>query len=86
MHWRFIRGRAVVVACPKLDDTSGYAEKLAAILADKSIPKVIVLRMEVPCCGGLTAIVSQAVRLSGRSDLAVEETIVGLNGDIRQAD
>ena len=82
IHWRFIRGRAVVVGCPKLDQTEGYVEKLAAILSEPSIPKVIVVRMEVPCCGGLTSIVSSAVRASGRSDLQVEEVTVGLNGDI----
>jgi len=83
-HWRFIRGRGVVVACPKLDDTAAYAEKLAAILSDPSIPKAIVVRMEVPCCGGLTAIARQAVALSGRTDLTLEEVTVALNGDVLQ--
>ncbi len=82
VHWRFIRGRGVVVACPKLDNTEPYAAKLGAILADESIPKVIVLRMEVPCCGGLTMITRQAAELSGRSDLVVEEVTVGLDGDV----
>ena len=82
IHWRFIRGRAVAVGCPKLDRTEGYAEKLGAILSESSIPKVIVVRMEVPCCGGLTAMVSEAVRLSARADLEAEEVVVGLNGDI----
>jgi NAD-dependent dihydropyrimidine dehydrogenase PreA subunit len=82
VHWRFIRGRGVVVGCPKLDETQGYAEKLGAILSDSSIPKVIVVRMEVPCCGGLSVIVKQAMELSGRSDLKGEEVTVGLNGDI----
>jgi hypothetical protein len=82
VHWRFLRGRSVVVACPKLDRTGPYVEKLAGILAEPSIPKVLVVRMEVPCCGGLTAIVRQAVGQSGRTDLAVEEITVGLSGDI----
>lgn len=83
IHWRFIRGRAIAVGCPKLDRTEGYAEKLGAILSDPSIPRVIIVRMEVPCCGGLTAIVKEAVQLSGRTDLAVDEVIVGLDGNIR---
>lgn len=83
VHWRYIRGRGVVVACPKLDRTEPYAEKLAGILQDGTIPKVIVLRMEVPCCGGLTHIVEQAVAQSGRTDLAFEEVIVGVDGTIR---
>jgi NAD-dependent dihydropyrimidine dehydrogenase PreA subunit len=82
MHWRFIRGRSVVVGCPKLDRTEGYVEKLAAILSEPSIPKVIIVRMEVPCCGGLTMIVHEAVVRSGREDLEVQEVTVGLNGDI----
>ena len=82
VHWRFIRGRSVVIGCPKLDRTEGYVEKLAAILGEPSIPKVIVVRMEVPCCGGLSAIVSEAVSRSGRSGLAVEEVTVALGGDV----
>ncbi len=82
MHWRFIRGRGVVVGCPKLDRTEGYAEKLGEILKDTSIPKVIVVRMEVPCCGGLTAIVKEAVSLSGRPDLEFEEVTVSLSGEV----
>lgn len=82
VHWRFMRGRGVAVGCPKLDRTEGYAEKLGAILKDPTIPKVIVVRMEVPCCGGLTMIVKEAVRLSGRTDLVAEEVTVGVNGDI----
>jgi ferredoxin len=82
VHWRFIRGRSVVVGCPKLDRTDGYVEKLAAILSEPSIPKVLIVRMSVPCCGGLTAIVTEAARASGRNDLAVEEITVDLNGDI----
>lgn len=81
-HWRFIRGRAVVVGCPKLDRTEGYVEKLAAILSEPTIPKVIIVRMEVPCCGGLTMIVREAAAMTGRRDLEVEEVTVALNGDV----
>lgn len=84
VNWRFIRGRAIAIACPKLDRTDGYVEKLAAILASNGIPKVIIVRMEVPCCGGLTRMVQEAVRRSGRTDLAVEEAVIGLDGDLRQ--
>lgn len=82
VHWRFIRGRGVVVGCPKLDQTDGYAEKLGEILKDSSIPKVIVVRMEVPCCGGLVSIVQEAVKLSGRTDLEFEEVTIGLSGEV----
>lgn len=84
VNWRFIRGRAIAIACPKLDRTEGYVEKLAAILASNGIPKVIIVRMEVPCCGGLTMITKEAVRRSGRSDLIVEEAVIGLDGELRE--
>jgi ferredoxin len=85
VHWRFVRGRSLVVACPKLDRTEPYAAKLGAILREPSIPKVIIVRMEVPCCGGLTQIVKEAAALSGRSDLIVEEVTIGVNGDYQGA-
>ena len=84
VNWRFIRGRAIVIACPKLDRTDGYVEKLVDILKSNGIPKVIIVRMEVPCCGGLTAMVQQAVQKSGRTDLMVEEATIGLNGDLKE--
>lgn len=84
VNWRFIRGRAIAIACPKLDRTEGYVEKLSAILASNSIPKVIIVRMEVPCCGGLTVMVKEAARRSGRTDLIVEEATIGLDGELRE--
>lgn len=84
VHWRFLRGRSVVLACPKLDDTDAYVEKLAAIFSEPSIPRVLVVRMEVPCCGGLTRIVQEAAARSGRRELAVEEVTLGLNGDLQR--
>jgi Pyruvate/2-oxoacid:ferredoxin oxidoreductase delta subunit len=82
VHWRYVRGRALVVACPKLDKTEGYVEKLAGIMANNNIPKVIIVRMSVPCCGGLTAITKQAYAMSGRTDLIVEEVTIGLDGEL----
>ncbi len=86
VHWRYVRGRSLVVACPKLDRTEGYVEKLSAIMANNSIPKVIVVRMEVPCCGGLTMIARQAHADSGRTDLVVEEVTIGLDGELRKTE
>lgn len=82
VNWRFIRGRAIVIACPKLDRTEGYVEKLTSILASNGIPKVIIVRMEVPCCGGLTMMVKEAAHKSGRIDLIVEEAVIGLDGEL----
>lgn len=82
VHWRYVRGRSLVVACPKLDKTEGYVEKLAGIMAQNNIPKVIVVRMTVPCCGGLTLMAQQAHAMSGRSDLVVEVVTIGLDGEL----
>lgn len=82
VHWRYVRGRSLVVACPKLDKTEGYVEKLAGIMAQNNIPKVIVVRMSVPCCGGLSMITRQAHVASGRTDLIIEEVTIGLDGEL----
>jgi len=82
VHWRFVRGRSVVVACPKLDKTEGYIEKLAGIFAQNNIPKILIVRMTVPCCGGLSMIVRKAHALSGRTDLIIEEATIDINGDL----
>ncbi len=82
VHWRYVRGRSLVVACPKLDKTEGYVEKLTGIMAQNNIPKVIVVRMTVPCCGGLGMMAKQAHAASGRSDLIVEEVTIGLDGEL----
>lgn len=81
-QWRFIRGRGVVMACPKLDRTDGYLEKLTAIVSEPSIPRVVVARMEVPCCSGLTALAVRAAEASGRQDLEVVEATVSLRGEL----
>jgi hypothetical protein len=68
------------MACPKLDRTEPYVDKLAAILANASIPRAVVVRMEVPCCSGLTAMTVKAAQLCGRDDLQVVEATVGVDG------
>jgi hypothetical protein len=82
VHPRFLRDKSVVVACPKLDDTTPYVGKLAAILRRNPIPRVTVVRMEVPCCGGLTEITRRAVRESGRADLCLDEAVLAVNGEL----
>lgn len=64
-HAAFMRGRITLIGCPKLD-AGDYAEKLGAILAAHSIRDLTVLRMEVPCCGGLVEAVRRALAASGR--------------------
>ncbi len=64
-HERFLKGRVVLVGCPKLD-AADYAEKLTAILGQNEIKSVTVVRMEVPCCGGIEHAVKTALQNSGK--------------------
>ena len=65
-HNAFIRGRVTLIGCPKLDATD-YSEKLTQILADNPVKSVTIVRMEVPCCGGLEQAVKRAIQASGKS-------------------
>lgn len=64
MHQDFIRGRITLIGCPKLDDAD-YAAKLTEILRSNTIQSVTVVRMEVPCCGGLEHAARTAVASTG---------------------
>lgn len=66
LHDRYIRGRITLIGCPKLDSVP-YAEKLSRIFALNDIRTITVLRMTVPCCGGLPMAVKKAVELSGKN-------------------
>ena len=64
-HQRFIRGRITLIGCPKLDD-GDYAEKLTEIIRRNDIREVTVVRMDVPCCGGIQRAAETALRQSGK--------------------
>lgn len=64
-HERFIRGHITLVGCPKLDSVD-YSEKLTEILRRNDIREVTVVRMEVPCCGGLENAAKRALQASGK--------------------
>lgn len=65
MHERFIKNHITLVGCPKLDDVD-YSEKLTEIIKNNDIKSVTVVRMEVPCCGGLEAAAKNALMQSGK--------------------
>jgi ferredoxin len=65
IHRKFMRNKVTLIGCPKLDE-GDYSEKLGAILAANDIKSVTVLRMEVPCCGGIAAAVKTALQKSGK--------------------
>lgn len=71
----FIAGRVAIIGCPKLDDVQAYIEKLSRIFAGNDIKDLTLIRMEVPCCGGLQRMVHEALRISGKK-LPLQEFIV----------
>ena len=64
-HNEFIRNHITLIGCPKLDE-GDYTEKLTAIIANNDIKSVTVVRMEVPCCGGIEIAVKNALQASGK--------------------
>ena len=65
IHEDFMKGKITVIGCPKLDAVD-YSEKLTAIIRDNDIRSVTIVRMEVPCCGGLQRAAETALRNSGK--------------------
>jgi len=84
MHTELIKGRSVVVGCPKFDDAKVYAEKLGEILKSNDIRSISVVHMEVPCCFGLAWVVNKALESSGKK-IHVRHSIVTVKGEIREA-
>ena len=65
MHEEFMKGKITLIGCPKLDPVD-YSEKLTAIIRDNDVKSVTIVRMEVPCCGGLQRAAETALRASGK--------------------
>ncbi|MCR5023880.1 MAG: 4Fe-4S binding protein [Lachnospiraceae bacterium] len=65
MHEDFMKGKITLIGCPKLDDVD-YTDKLTEIISKNDIKSVTVVRMEVPCCGGLQRAVENALKDSGK--------------------
>lgn len=79
-HHRFIRSRITLVGCPKLDAVD-YSEKLAEIFKKNDIQSVTVVRMEVPCCGGMEYAVQTAIEKSGKQ-IACQVAVISTEGEI----
>ena len=79
-HERFIQNRVTVIGCPKLDNID-YSVKLAAILQHNDIRSITVVRMEVPCCGGLTTMVKKAVAASGKN-IPLRIQVLSIDGEL----
>lgn len=77
-HNAFIRGRVTLIGCPKLDAID-YSEKLTQILLSGQINSVTIVRMEVPCCGGIEQAVKRAIQASGK-DIPCRVAIISVDG------
>ena len=82
-HQDFIRGKVVLVGCPKLDSVD-YSEKLTQIIANNDIKSVTIVRMEVPCCGGLENAAKKAIQDSGKF-LPWQVHTISIDGKILEA-
>ena len=80
-HDGLLKGKKLVIACPKLDDTQGYVEKLAELIRHNGLASLTVAIMTVPCCSGLERIVRMAVEASGVA-IEVKKVVVGIDGRI----
>lgn len=79
-HEKFMKGHVTLIGCPKLDAID-YSEKLTEIFRNNDIRSISIVRMEVPCCGGMTYAVQRAIANSGK-DIPCKVTVLSINGDI----
>jgi NAD-dependent dihydropyrimidine dehydrogenase PreA subunit len=82
LHRDWLSGRSILIACPKLDDAEAHLAKLSEILQRGSIRSLTVLRMEVPCCSGLTRLARLAIAQSGR-EIPFAEKVIGIQGELK---
>lgn len=80
-HQNLLDGKALLIACPKLDDTGPYIQKLARIFSECDPKSITVAHMEVPCCFGLGRVVREGLRLAGKK-IPVRDVTVSIQGEI----
>lgn len=81
-HQDFLKNNAIIIGCPKLDDTEVYVEKIAAIIETAEPKNIKIVHMEVPCCFGLINIVNQALQIA-KKKIPVESVVITIKGDIK---
>ena len=79
-HREFLKDKALLIGCPKLDDPEFYRDKLTQVLQRSSIKRLTVVHMEVPCCYGLVQLAKEAIAASGK-DIPFEDITIGINGE-----
>ncbi len=85
-HSKFLKDRTLAIACPKLDsDQESYVQKLISMINDSQINSISVVRMQVPCCGGLTQMAQMAVDGASRK-IPIKQAIISPQGEVLQED
>lgn len=80
-HQKLLQGKAVAVACPKLDNPQGYIEKLSEMIRINDLQDITVAHMQVPCCSGLLMMALEARRASGKS-VPLTDMVIGVQGEV----
>ena len=81
VHRDFIKGKAVLMGCPKLDNAQYYIEKFAQICKESGVKSITTVIMEVPCCGGLPMIIKKGMEMSG-ANIPMEQVVISTRGQI----
>jgi NAD-dependent dihydropyrimidine dehydrogenase PreA subunit len=81
-HRRFVRDKAILMGCPKFDGEADYANRFAQLFARSGVRSVTVLRMEVPCCAGLPAMVQAGLAASGQN-IPYREVVITRGGQLQ---
>lgn len=85
-HNQFIKGKKLVIACPKLDQGKDiYVQKLVKLIDESRVNTITVVIMEVPCCGGLSQMVQMATQMASRR-VPVKEVVIGIKGEVLSED
>jgi hypothetical protein len=80
-HSDYLKGKSLIIACPKLDDVEFYKEKLVELFKIAKIKSVTVVNMEVPCCFGLQGLIKDAIKESGKK-IPYCDVTVSLKGEV----
>ena len=80
-HNKFVKDHIMLVGCPKLDPVD-YSEKLGEIIANNDIKSITLVRMQVPCCGGLQMATARAIQASGKTDIPARVVVISTDGRI----
>jgi MinD superfamily P-loop ATPase containing an inserted ferredoxin domain len=81
LHDDFLKGKVVLMGCPKFDETEMYVHRFAQIFKEADIKSVTVLVMEVPCCQGLPEIIRKGMDLAGKK-IPLEKVVIGRTGGV----